>query len=102
MSAEAWAGRQSEPLQLERLAELGTEVLWFPMAPSDLLREIESSLTLASSVTVDAVTNTVRWLLPSSKNDSTALSTTRNGSAYAKQTVNGVAHTMQRFVRGAF
>ena len=78
--------RQSEPLQLERISELEPEVLESasPLVPNGpvgpfnvavldtyfLLREIESSLSLATSVTVDEATKTVRWLLPSSKNDS--------------------------------
>ena len=42
-----------------------------------LLREIEASLSLASSVTLNSVTKVVSWLLPWSKTDSAALTTTR-------------------------
>ena len=42
-----------------------------------ILREIEISLSLASSITLNLVTKIVTWLLPSSKTDCAALTTTR-------------------------
>lgn len=85
--------RQSEPLQVEKVAELPTEQLSAsepivsggPIGAWNLavlgvffiLREIELSLSLASSVTLNFVTKVVSWLLPSSKTDSAALTTTR-------------------------
>ena len=85
--------RQSEPLQLERVAEMPSDLLSSPeplvedgpVGPWNLavlgvyfmLREIESSLSLASSITLDFALKMVCWLLPSSKTDSTALTTTR-------------------------
>ena len=85
--------RQSEPLQLEGVATLPSEQLSEaeplvrdgPVGPWNLavlgvyfiLREIEISLSLASSITLNFALKIVSWLLPSSKTDCSALTTTR-------------------------
>ena len=85
--------RQSEPFQLERVSTLPTELLSAPeplvrdgpigawnlvvLGVYFILREIEISLSLAASITLDLASKVVVWLLPSSKTDSAALTTTR-------------------------
>ena len=77
------SSRQSEPLQLEGVATAG--LVRDGVGPWNLavlgvyfiLREMKNSLSLASSITLNFALKIVSWLLPSSKTDCSALTTTR-------------------------
>eukprot|EP00439_Symbiodinium_sp_Y106_P052514 s2027_g7.t1 len=92
--------RQSQPILIIKLAVLPEELLadnqarvlrgpigsynMIVLSVYFMLREIESSLSLCSSVEVDEVALVVRWLLPSSKCDPLALNTTREWGCTCK------------------
>eukprot|EP00439_Symbiodinium_sp_Y106_P050425 s358_g6.t1 len=80
--------KQASALPLDKLSGIDTNNCRVPGGPADpvkattaaswwLLREIEASHAKIKHLTIDTSTNTVSWLLPSSKTDVTALGATR-------------------------
>ena len=80
--------KQASALPLDKLSGIDTNNCRVPGGPADpvkattaaswwLLTEIEASHAKIKHLTIDTSTNTVSWLLPSSKTDVTALGATR-------------------------